>query len=859
MSNINKAAVLNPFPDLTANILNYVPRATTSEFGIVAIGSGINVDALGRIYLDTQEYSDRLTAIEAQAASSLDTQQTEVAAAIAQVNLTQSQTITALTLEVSNLQTNLTNSIAATQTDLINRADQLAQDVTDITVQLTRDKATFTQEIQDAIDTLQDEASLASALRTPRKIQGVDFDGTQDISLPTFTTETDGLVPKRVGATTTKYLREDGTWVVPPDTTYALLTAANAEAGTATSANSISAKVLKDAIKFHAPPATDITGNAGTATKLQTPRTISLSGGVTGSVSFDGSANASIATTVTGLGAANGIATLDSNGQVPSIQLPSFVDDVLEYLNVAAFPTTGVAGKIYVETTGNTTYRWGGTGYVKITSGEVSSVAGKTGIVTLSKADVGLASVDNTPDTQKPISEVTQQALNDKVNKADVISVANGGTGATTVEGAKQSLGLQHFIQGEDVTSIYSPYTPGGDSRIVITKTGWGIWSSNPNFDTTLSMHHGGTGATTAAEARANLGLGTAATMNVGTQAGNVMEVGAFGLGENAVFVTNDTPLSVLRKGFITIGNQPAIVYGQHWGASYNGILRLPTAEQTEISVSRIAIADTTIGQNTDRIIVKTTANTQVDPNGFIKAASPVVNLFSDKIELNNEAKEQPITFEKLGVGDYLIKGSTGLALEGWYIEQPKDANGNVFHAVIYETLDNGDLSIKTYAKKLNEIGEVVADLSTPLDIKEGRFISIRLNELPKDVNAPPFSPEVDSEGSYQPTRYHTLEEGAWIISEEDSAKLEQERLAAMQPLKRRQFRLTLAMNGYDLAEIESLINQIEDPMQRTIAQIEWQDATDFERTNPTLLMMTELMHLTSEQVDQLWSHGLAL
>ena len=281
MSNINKAAVLNPFTDLTANILDYVPRATTSEFGIVAIGSGINVDALGRIYLDTQEYSDRLTAIEAQAASSLTTQQTEVAAAIAQVKLTQSQTITALTIEVGNLKTNLTNSITATQTDLINRADQLAQDVTDITVQLTQDKATFTQEIQDALDSLQDEASVASALRTPRKIQGVDFDGTQDISLPTFTTETDGLVPKREGSTTSKYLREDGTWVVPTDTTYALLTKVSAEDGTATAANTISAQVLKEAIQYHAPTVTDITGNAGTATKLKTPRTIN-------GVSFDG-------------------------------------------------------------------------------------------------------------------------------------------------------------------------------------------------------------------------------------------------------------------------------------------------------------------------------------------------------------------------------------------------------------------------------------------------------------------------------------------------------------------------------------------------------------------------------------------
>ena len=564
MSNINKAAVLNMSLGAIDNIVDSIPKATTSKFGVVALGSGINVDALGRIYLDTQEYSDRLAAIEAEAASSLATQKSEVAAAITQVNLAQSQTITTLTLEVNSLKTNLTNSITATQTDLINRADQLAQDMSDITDQLALDKAAFTQEIQDALVYLEQAESVASALRTPRKIngtdfdgrsdittnawgatrtfkignktnsingtsnvaysladigafpdvggtiqgnveitgnlsvggaisaalegtaaradklqvarkiQGVDFDGTQDISLPTFTAETDGLVPKRVGATSTKYLREDGTWVVPTDTTYALLTKAAAEEGTATTANTISAKVLKDAIQYHAPTVTDIAGNAGTATKLQTPRTIngvsfdgtqnillpssedyslptasasvlggikvgsglaisnsvlsvgtlnqsttgnadtasklqaartiSLTGNITGSTSFDGSANVSIATTVTGLGAANGIATLDSNGQVPSTQLPSYVGNVLEFLNVAAFPATGETGKIYVELTGNTIYRWGGSAYVKITSGEVASVAGKAGVVTLTKLDVGLANVDNTADSSKSVA-----------------------------------------------------------------------------------------------------------------------------------------------------------------------------------------------------------------------------------------------------------------------------------------------------------------------------------------------------------------------------------------------------------------------------------------------------------------------
>ena len=233
-----------------------------------------------------------------------------------------------------------------------------------------------------------------------------------------------------------------------------------------------------------------------------------------------------------------------------------------------------------------------------------------------------------------------------------------------------------------------------------------------------------------------------AASRQVGEAAGNVMEVGAFGLGANAVNVNNDTLLSMLRKGFITIGNQPAIVYGQNYGPAFNGILRLPTQGQSEISVSRIGsnTTTTTIGQNTDRIIIKTTANTSVDANGFIKNASPIVKLFADKIELNDEANLQPITFEKLGVGDYLIKGSTGFAQEGWYIEMPKDANGNVLVAVVYEQLDNNDISVKTYAKMFDEeTGDIVPNTARPRDIPATRWIDLRLQALPQS-DIKPFS-----------------------------------------------------------------------------------------------------------------------
>lgn len=67
-------------------------------------------------------------------------------------------------------------------------------------------------------------------------------------------------------------------------------------------------------------------------------------------------------------GAASGVATLDSNGLVPSSQLPSYVDDVIEAANFAALPAEGEGGKIYVTLDDNKTYRWSGSAYVEISA-----------------------------------------------------------------------------------------------------------------------------------------------------------------------------------------------------------------------------------------------------------------------------------------------------------------------------------------------------------------------------------------------------------------------------------------------------------------------------------------------------------
>ena len=122
-------------------------------------------------------------------------------------------------------------------------------------------------------------------------------------------------------------------------------------------------------------------------------------------------------------GAASGVASLDESGKVPSTQLPSYVDDVIEgYLHEGKFyeeeghstEITGESGKIYMDLTSENTYRWSGSTFVEISKslalGETSSTAfaGDKGKVAydhanltsgnphnVTKAEVGLGNVDN--------------------------------------------------------------------------------------------------------------------------------------------------------------------------------------------------------------------------------------------------------------------------------------------------------------------------------------------------------------------------------------------------------------------------------------------------------------------------------
>lgn len=110
-------------------------------------------------------------------------------------------------------------------------------------------------------------------------------------------------------------------------------------------------------------------------------------------------------------GAPNGLASLNESGIIPSAQLPSYVDDVIEVDTFSNLPGTGESGKIYIVQDTNLTYRWSGTDYVEISKslalGETSSTAypGDKGKATTDKLNKTSNKVVVGPTTVNPSTD----------------------------------------------------------------------------------------------------------------------------------------------------------------------------------------------------------------------------------------------------------------------------------------------------------------------------------------------------------------------------------------------------------------------------------------------------------------------
>ena len=171
------------------------------------------------------------------------------------------------------------------------------------------------------------------------------------------------------------------------------------------------------------------------------------------------------------VGAASGICPLNGSSKIDSTYLPSYVDDVEEYADLANFPVTGETGKIYVALDTNKTYRWSGSAYVEISAGPSSSDAVPEGVVNFyfTDAKARTASVVNT-------------MAGSETNQAPSVSSVK-----TFIEDNSADINVQSFtLSAGDITNGYVDLAFQAEDVIEVTPKGFP--SQHPVDDYTLSV-----------------------------------------------------------------------------------------------------------------------------------------------------------------------------------------------------------------------------------------------------------------------------------------------------------------------------------------------------------------------------------
>ncbi|MDG3582056.1 tail fiber domain-containing protein [Galbibacter pacificus] len=174
-------------------------------------------------------------------------------------------------------------------------------------------------------------------------------------------------------------------------------------------------------------------------------------------------------------GIANGYTPLNSSTKIDSAYLPSYVDDVLEYSSLSAFPAVGETGKIYIAKDTNFTYRWGGSSYVQVGgggSGDVESVFGRIGNVVAVTGDYDA-------------SQITNDSGVSGTNVDDALDWLNSNKINTTTADSKYLLNTTDTLTGDlTVTSSISGATITSSGRILAgsgLNSGYGVVTENAN------------------------------------------------------------------------------------------------------------------------------------------------------------------------------------------------------------------------------------------------------------------------------------------------------------------------------------------------------------------------------------------
>ena len=178
-------------------------------------------------------------------------------------------------------------------------------------------------------------------------------------------------------------------------------------------------------------------------------------------------------------GQPGGLAELDETGRVPSSQLPSYVDDVIDVDTYSNLPNPGESGKIYITTDNNKQYRWSGTGYAEISSslalGETSSTAyrGDRGKVAYDHSQIKSGNPHGTTFASLPDKPTSLPANGgnadtvDNLHASDLVAIA----GKQTITGHKifkEPLTYSYTHDDDNSITNLNVYTGGYKGNIFI-------------------------------------------------------------------------------------------------------------------------------------------------------------------------------------------------------------------------------------------------------------------------------------------------------------------------------------------------------------------------------------------------------
>lgn len=268
-----------------------------------------------------------------------------------------------------------------------------------------------------------------------------------------------------------------------------------------------------------------------------------------------------------------------------------------------------------------------------------------------------------------------------------------------------------------------------------------------------LAIADGGTGATNAADARTNLGLGIAATRDVATstldtEINRLLFPGYHGIGGAGVTVNDPGVFATNNNGFFSGPGAG----GSNFHDSYMPFLNLvrTLGRQSQLQVSIAGVLATRVKDvDTWRpwAPVWSTLNTTKASDGTLKAASPIARIVNSQADNQRKdvdeegftwcgcgtanAEAEGINISRLDTGVYVLTGSTGMASEGWQLLPPMDPGGmGELGVVEAEQTDNGELTIRLFKRKymLSDEGEVIKTKGTPMDVPSNSWIDVRLD-----------------------------------------------------------------------------------------------------------------------------------